>query len=263
MPDFFCRYGFLRTASLLFLSVLVATGWRCDDVWAGEPKAPDCLPFVGERMDFNVGWEFINAGMATMQVKSDAADAYRIDTFARTNKFFDIFKKVRDTITSEGVCRRKKMQSTLFDITQNEHTYHSKKSARFLWRENRVTYTQNDKTDAYDVPAGHLNAIDAFFTVRVIPLKVGDVVRVPVFDSRKKYKVEVHVLKKVRMRAPWGDLVDCIVIEPKLKTEAIFSSKGKITIWLTDDARHIPLKMTAQIRFGHIVARLVGYSKAP
>lgn len=260
MRDSFFRYG--RGFLLFVLALSTFIGGRCDDAWA-DPAGVSCLPFVGERMDFNVNWEFINAGTATMQVKSAGLDAYRIDTFAKTNKFLDMFKKVRDRITSEGVCRERRMQSTLFEVEQNEGTYHAKKNARFLWRENRVTYMQNGKATDYKIPAGHLNAIDAFLAVRAMPLKVGSVVRVPIFDSRKKYMVEVHVLKRVQMRAPWNEVVNCIVIEPKLKTETIFSKKGKVMIWLTDDAHHIPLKMTAQIRFGQIVAWLTHYSRVP
>ncbi|HKJ83465.1 MAG TPA: DUF3108 domain-containing protein [Mariprofundaceae bacterium] len=253
--------GARRLFPALVAGLLLVAGQCAPAVAASAVSG--CLPFVGERMQFSVGWEFIDAGLATMHVKASGADGYRIDTFARTNAFFDLFKKVRDTITSEGVCRGKRMQSTLFEIEQNEHTYHSKKSIRFLWRENRVSYTQSGKTDIYEVKSGHLNAIDAFLAVRSMPLKVGDIVRVPVFDSRKKYLVEVHVLKKVRMSAPWGKSVESIIIEPKLKTETIFSSKGKVMIWLTNDARHVPLRMTAKIRFGRIVARLIDYSKVP
>ncbi|MFQ5582525.1 MAG: DUF3108 domain-containing protein [Mariprofundaceae bacterium] len=223
------------------------------------PARQACVPYIGEQLNFAVGWEFINAGSATMNIRAKAEGGYQIHTFARTNKFFDMFKKVRDTIVSEGLCRQGKMQSTVFDIEQHENKYHAKKQARFLWRKNQVTYTQHDHTDVYDVPAGHLNVLDAFLTVRNITLVKGQTVKVPIFDSRKTYEIHVNVLGKEQLRAPWGDFVDCLVIEPKLMTEGIFSSKGKVKLWLTDDERHIPLKMTAKIKFGRIIARLQQY----
>jgi len=222
-----------------------------------------CMPFAGERMRFNVGWEFINAGTAHMRVMSDGAH-YRIDTEARSNKLLDVFHKVRDRIVSEGECRGDRLQSTRFDVTQNEGRYHARKTVRFLWRKHQVVRTKKGKTETFDVPAGHLNALDAFFAVRKMRLTPGSVVRVPMFDSRKQYEVVVRVLGRKTMRAPWGERVQTIEIEPKLKTKGIFSSKGKVRIWLTDDARHIPLKMAARIKFGHIVARLTEYrSESP
>jgi len=239
-------------ALLTLIWLLPVSGWAQNTVG-------HCMPFTGERMLFSVGWEFINAGTADMRIKN-TTNGYRIITSSKSYRVFDLFHKVRDTITSEGVCRSGNMQSTLFDVVQNEGRYHSKKQIRFLWEKGTVTHTQNGKTDSYNVPAGHLNAIDAFFAVRKMNLSPGIMVRVPLFDSRKQYMLEVSVLKTQRLMAPWGKSVECLVIEPKLKTKGIFSSKGKVKVWLTNDARHIPLKMVAKIKFGHIVARLRQYS---
>jgi len=226
---------------------------------AKATTAEQCMPFGGERMLFNVGWEFINAGTADMRIESTEG-GYRVISYANSNEFVDMFKKVRDTIISEGDCVDGKLQSTRFGVEQNEGTYHSTKDVRFLWRKGKATHTQNNKTDSYDVAAGHLNAIDAFFRVRKMDLKPGMKIRIPIFDSRKKYEVVVDVIKRQKMFSPWGKPVDTLVIIPRLKTEGIFSSKGTIKLWLTDDARHIPIKMTAKIKFGRIVATLSEYS---
>jgi len=221
------------------------------------PKSP--FPFHGESMKFSVGWEFVNAGTASMHFSNQGDEGYRIDTDARTNSFFDMFKKVRDTITSEGVFVEGKPQSTLFALDQNERKYHAKKRTDFLWKENKVNYTQNGKTDSYKVPAGHLNVMDAFFLTRTLTVEEGKVLKIPVFDSRKKYEIEIRLLKKEMLRAPWGKLVECLVIEPKLKSEGIFTSVGTMKVWLTNDERRIPLKMTAKIKIGRIIARLTSY----
>ncbi len=221
-----------------------------------------CMPFVGERMLFDVGWEFINAGTATMDV-TGTPEAWKIDSLARTNRFFDLFKKVRDTIHAEGVCADGRMQSTLFAIEQHERRYHAKKRAEFDWRHGRVRYTKDGKTEDFEVPAGYLHVLDAFFATRARNLKPGDVLKFPVFDSRKKYEVIVHVQPKLKRKVhlPWGGFADCLVLEPRLKTEGIFSSVGTIRIWVTNDRWHIPVRMTAAIKIGHIVATLREYRR--
>ncbi len=222
-----------------------------------------CLPYVGESMTFSVGWEFVNAGSAILNYSPMGENGYRIHTLAKTNKFFDLFKKVRDTIISEGVCVDGKLQSTRFDLNQHENRYRANKKTEFLWKENKVRYTQNNRTDIYDVPAGHLNVMDAFTKVRMLDLKPGDVIHIPVFDSRKSYDVIINVSnKKQKVRMPSGKMVECLIIEPKLKTAGVFSSKGSIKIWMTNDHRHIPLKMTAKIKIGRIIARLINYRGA-
>jgi len=224
--------------------------------------AQDCMPYAGESLTFSVGWEFINAGRATMHVSTPEQNKYTIQTFARTNKILDIFKKVRDTITSQGICIDNHMQSTNFDLEQHERKYHAVKKTRFDWQHDQVFYTQNNKTDTYKVKAGHLNVMDAFFLVRNQPLEAGQTLSIPVFDSRKTYEVVVHVDKKTKkLHTPWGEYIDCILVEPKLKTAGVFSSKGKMKIWMTNDERHIPIKLVAKIKIGHIVATLVDYKE--
>ncbi len=248
--------GISLTAHLLMLALLClfpVSGWA-------QGATGDCMPFAGERMSFSIDWEFINAGIADMRV-DHTADGYRIITRSKSNRVLDMFHKVRDIITSEGICRNGSIQSTRFALVQNEGRYHSRKQVRFLWSKGIVTHTQNGQTDFYDVSAGHLNAVDAFFAVRTMKLSPGAIVHVPLFDSRKQYLLEVAVLKTTeRLMAPWGKRVECLVIEPRLETRGIFSSKGKVKVWLTNDARHIPLKMVARIKFGHIVARLRKYT---
>jgi len=223
--------------------------------------APSCIPYMGETLHFSVGWEFVNAGSATLSYSPISENGYRVHTLAKTNKFFDMFKKVRDTIVSEGLCLNDKMQSTRFDLDQHENRYNSNKKTEFLWKENKVKYTQNNHTDTYDVPAGHLNVIDAFTYVRTLDLKPGDKIHVPVFDQRKTYDIVIYVSKKKQvLKMPSGEKVECLIVEPKLKTAGVFSSKGTIKVWMTNDSRHVPLKMTAKIKIGRIIARLTGYT---
>ncbi|MDX8409850.1 MAG: DUF3108 domain-containing protein [Mariprofundales bacterium] len=232
-------------------------------VGALQAHAVSCIPFVGERLAFDVNWEFINGGSATLSYQAVGKDGYRIVTKARTNRVLDLFKKVRDTITAEAVCIDGKQQSVSFVLDQHENRYRGHKETRFRWREGEVDYRQNGKTDVYPVPAGHLSVMDAFTRVRQLVLTPGSTIRLPVFDSRKRYEIEVTVSDKTKLlRAPWGERVECLVVTPHLLTAGIFSSKGTITIWMTNDARHIPIKMRAKIRIGHILAHLTDYRGA-
>ncbi|OIP98568.1 MAG: hypothetical protein AUK35_10845 [Zetaproteobacteria bacterium CG2_30_46_52] len=221
----------------------------------------DCFPFVGEKMKFDVDWEFVNAGTAEVNITAEGQDGYKVHNFARTNRFLDIFKKVRDTIVSEGICLDKTMQSTVFTADQKERSYSSTKEALYLWQEGKVKYTKKGRVRIYDVPKGHLNVLDAFYLTRMAPPSKDTPISIPVFDSGEKYDLVVKWVKEAKLQAPWGELVNCIVIEPELKTEGVFTSVGKVQVWLTDDERRIPLKITAKIKIGSIVVDLTSYSK--
>ncbi|OIO71431.1 MAG: DUF3108 domain-containing protein [Zetaproteobacteria bacterium CG_4_9_14_3_um_filter_49_83] len=240
------------------LLLLLCMGIWQNSAWAVSPHR--CFPFGGERLSFDVGWEFVNAGTAILQATTPSVDTYQVSTQANTNKVLDIFKKIRDSIDSSGVCIDQHMQSTLFALNQHERSYHAVKTTVFDWQNNLVHYTQNNKTDDYKVPAGHLNVMDAFFRVRGLDLKPGQTVTIPIFDSRKTYELIVTVEDQtVKLIAPWGNMVECIVVEPKLKTAGIFSSAGTIKLWMTNDDRHIPLQLSAKIKIGRIMGYLTDY----
>ncbi len=241
------RYG------TFFIVFLLST-----PTWAATS---DCFPFVGEHYKYDVGWEFINAGTAEVNITQQGDNGYQVHNFARTNGFFDMFKKVRDTLVSEGICLGDKMQSTLFWTDQLEKGKHTKKRIEYLWQENKVKYQNNEKKLTFDVKAGHLSVLDAFYLTRLHPPTKDHPISIPVFDSEKKYDVIVKLLKHQKITGLDGKRIDCLVIQPELKTEGVFTSVGVIKIWLTNDARRIPLKITAKIKIGRIVVRLTEYSK--
>jgi len=66
-----------------------------------------------------------------------------------------------------------------------------------------------------------------------------------------------------RVKVPAGEF-DCLVVEPVLEGEGLFQHEGKLTIWMTDDARKMPVLMKTKVKVGSIDASLREYrSGAP
>ena len=66
-------------------------------------------------------------------------------------------------------------------------------------------------------------------------------------------KVISHNREKIKIS---GKKYKTIIIEPDLQDAGLFMQKGRVLIWLTDDERHIPVKMRSEISVGSIVAEL-------
>ena len=227
-----------------------------------EENQRSCFPYAGEKMKFSVNWEFVNAGYADVNITAIGEDGYRIHNFAYTNSFFDMFRKVRDTLISEGVCHNGHMQSTLFEADQAEQTYAAKKHVEYWWQKDKVNYVKNGVPTIFDVQAGHLNVLDAFYLTRQnLPTKKNPL-SIPLFDSADKYDVTVKFLKREMIKGPDNRLVKAVVVQPELKTEGVFTSVGIIKIWISDDERRVPLKIQAKIKIGHVIIRLIEYSKS-
>ncbi len=65
------------------------------------------------------------------------------------------------------------------------------------------------------------------------------------------------MLRKEKVGVPAGEF-DTIVVKPLMKSEGIFSRKGEIYIWLTDDERRIPVMLKTKVKIGSVNATLVG-----
>jgi len=48
-----------------------------------------------------------------------------------------------------------------------------------------------------------------------------------------------------------------ILVEPIMREEGIFSAKGSILVWLTDDKRRIPVRMSSKVLIGSVTVDLI------
>jgi hypothetical protein len=107
------------------------------------------------------------------------------------------------------------------------------------------------------ITEGTLDALAAFHFVRRQPLVVGTSLYVEVFDSKKLYRMEVQVLKREEIETPLGAF-KTLLIRPVMLSEGIFSRKGDVLIWITDDEKRIPLMLRSKVKIGSVTATLTG-----
>ncbi len=215
-------------------------------------------PGIPERLKYNIYWLGIRAGNASFEV-TDTPEGISITTLAESARFISIFYKVKDFAksilkhdgypltyilkTSEG--RHKKDKSVFFE---------SGPSGKFrkIYYNNRLNNTKmeiNLEKQVYDPLSG-------FYEIRKRPLQPGISEYLNIFDSKKLWNVEVQVLGKEYIKVPAGNF-DTIIIKPLLSSEGIFSKKGEMHIWLTNDEKRIPVMVKSKIKIGNFVAKLV------
>ena len=86
--------------------------------------------------------------------------------------------------------------------------------------------------------------------------------RLPVFDNGKRYELGIRFVERDRLDlpAPLGRKVPVVVVEPQLlEGTGLFVKKGRLKIWLTDDARRIPVRMRSKVAVGSVSADLEAY----
>ena len=104
---------------------------------------------------------------------------------------------------------------------------------------------------AFPIPPGVQDALSSFYFTRTQALPLGGSVYFDYHSSRRSQPLEVRVLGRERVKTPAGTF-DCVAIEPMLKAGGIFSNKGRLVIWLTDDERRMPVQMRSKVSIGSV-----------
>ncbi|MFH2036074.1 MAG: DUF3108 domain-containing protein, partial [Candidatus Zixiibacteriota bacterium] len=210
----------------------------------------------GEKLTFDIGYGFINAGTATLEVvdliEYNERPCHQIVTTARSNKFFSSFYKVEDRV--ESLIDAIGIFSWRFEKNLSEGSYRSVKVCEFDQENNLVHY--EDST--YDVGRYVQDALSAMYYVRTQDLNVGVSIFIDNFTDGKHYPLEVKVLKKETINIKAGKF-DCLVVEPLLQSSGIFQHEERLTVWLTDDRLKLPVLMKSRVLVGSISAELTDY----
>lgn len=110
-----------------------------------------------------------------------------------------------------------------------------------------------------------LDVLSAFFVTRVRGVPEGGQLALPVFDNGKRYVLGVRYAGRevLDLPSPLGDRTRTMVVEPQLvEGSGLFvSEKGaRLRIWLTDDARRIPVRLRAKVAIGSVSVDLESYT---
>ncbi|MDD5627872.1 MAG: DUF3108 domain-containing protein [Elusimicrobia bacterium] len=220
------------------------------------------LTVYPEQLEYDVSWGFVAVGRATLGVRQilrfNGEPAYHVVSEARSNGFCDTFYKVRDLneswmdardITSFGYA--KKLREGRF--FRDEWVLYDKPAGRFLSK-------KTDRDGAFTWSAGTIpvqvqDILSSLYYVRSQELVPGAEVVIDV-NTKRTWPMVVRVLRRETVKTRAGTF-PCLVVEPALRDEGIFIQKGRrLQIWLTEDARKTPVRMSVEVFFGHITASL-------
>ncbi len=223
----------------------------------------------GEDLTFAIKWGVVTGGYATLGIPSvdqiGDQKAYHILSEARSTGVVETFYKVRDrneawldTAEPRTLRYSKKISEGKYKVTE---TVELDQAARTF----HMTEVRHDKNDAKeekkgDIPANVLDILSSLYYIRSQPLEVGKEFTVDVHSGSKTFPLLVKVKKLETVKVKAGKFL-CYRVEPVLREQGIFISKGKkLEVWMTADASHMPVLMRSEIFIGHVSAELVKHT---
>lgn len=253
----------------LGVGIAVAQPNGANGVAATKPAAAS-LPFAaGETLTYEGKLNKIIRGISVAELtftvgETTEGNDFIINAEARSKGTllklfrFSFLQKIDTTIERDGFYAQKTVK---LDV-QKDRVRNSE--ALFDYTERRVTYVETDPKEpmrpprriASDLESEAHDLVSAIYSLRLRPMKVGDAFMVPVSDSGLVYYVPVRVTGREQQKTIFGK-VWCFKVEPQVfGPERMIEREGSMEIWITDDARRIPVRSRVKSNFGTIEIRL-------
>jgi len=221
------------------------------------------IPFApGETLRFQLKWEVIPAGEATLQVlplsETDGIPSFHFVMTAESNSFVDVFYKVRDRV--ESFTDTEVTRSLHYQNKQREGGTKRDIVVRFDWDKGEAQYSNGDKkTPPVSIRPGAFDPLGIFYYLRTLSFDETTAIERPVTDGKKCVSGRGNIIRRETITVPAGTF-ETFLIEPELKDiGGVFkkSKDAKIQLWVTTDERHLPVKIESKVVIGSFTGELV------
>lgn len=211
----------------------------------------------GETLDYNLTWLHITGGRlrTTIALVPNDPTRVRITFIARSSSSFAFIFKVRDQI--ESIVSRADLSTLRYEKHLNERG-RIKDDTTIIDERRRIATRRrpNHETQEIIVPKPVFDPLSLLYHLRELDLTPGKTHRFAVIADGKIYTLEANVTRRQRLETPAGTF-NTVVVEPKMQGGGVFRDEdATLTIWYTDDARHIPVRIRSEVKLGPINATL-------
>ncbi len=255
--------GVVKTLTAIFVSLVAVAGMT----WANDT---DSVPFaVGEKLTYQVFWGPFVVGRATLEVTAiepiDGHNCYHLVAKAKTSGLIDLLFPVDSTAESwldcDGLFSRRYRE----DRTEGKRHRNTESHYDYAGKETVITNCLNGKQRRVPLDQPVQDVVSSLYVVRTKKLLLDSDQIFAINADTSTYNVIIHPdERKLIWVKPFGD-VQALRIEPSPTLSVVSANNGRMWFWISDDARHLPLLVNSDLKFGS--AKLVLFSvvtgKAP
>src|SRR5439155_1899853 len=211
---------------------------------------------AGETLDYELTWIGVAGGGLRMTIGPQPQDPahFKITSVAQSSSSFAFLFKVRDQITS--IVNADDFSTVRYEKHLNERGRYKDDITTIDEKRKVATRRRpNHDSDVVPVPKPVFDPLSLVFHLRDLPLQPGTVERFTVFADGKVYTLEAKITRRETLQTPTGSF-KTVVVEPKMLAGGLFRDEGDLTIWYSDDPRHVPVQIQTDLKVGAITATL-------
>ncbi len=216
----------------------------------------------GEFITYNVFYSvigiYLNAGTATFSTTLENLNnkpVYHVVGQGRSNSSYDWIFKVRDKY--ETYFDTANLQPLKFIRNVDEGGYKKNENITF----NQQTNTAITTSGVFKVPNCIQDVLSAVYYARNIDFdkyRTDDKIPFSMFLDNEVYSLYIRYLGKETIKTRYGKF-RAIKFRPLLVKGTLFSGGEKMTVWVSDDNNHIPLRIESPIVVGSVKVDMMQY----
>ncbi len=243
-----------RVPALLLCLCALAPAFAPQTAFTDAGARAIIAPAGGSVLHYGAEWRMMRAGEARLALTapSESLGRYQADLELRTTGVVASLYKVDNTYSAlfdEQFCAG----STLM------LTRESKKR-----RETRVTFNQPPGKASYlerdlvkdeivstrdiDVPPCVHDVLAGLVRLRALAPEPGQTVQWPLSDGKKSVLARITAMRRETVKTHAGEH-RTLRYEAFLFNDVLYRRKGRLFVWLTDDARRLPVQIRIQLPF--------------
>lgn len=221
---------------------------------AAPRTSPADYPFaVGERLEYAAKLGILKLGEASLHVVGIESvrgePSFRFRFVLEGGNF--LFR-IKNTLESWTTVSGFKSLRFVNDNTENDRT----RLREYEIFPDSGFYRQAGRPEPQPTPASPLDNAAMLYFVRSTDFQVGRTYRFDNYFEKEKNPLLVRVLKREKMDLPDGTSVECLVLNPVIDDRGMFADRAEARLWITDDARRLPVQIRSKYPFGTVTLRL-------
>lgn len=242
-----------------FLLVLISIQLNADNDFCGIKNT--CFS-SGERITlkvfYNVVGLYVDAGTATFSAQLEnfnGKPVYHAVGEGFSNSSYDWIFKVRDRY--ESYIDTATLKPYRFIRNVDEGGYKKYENASFNHEAKSVVTTKG----VFKTPDCIQDVISAVYYARNINFdqyKPEDKINVSLFLDDEVHNIYIRYLGKETIKTRYGKFRS-IKFKPLLIKGTMFEGGEKMTVWVSDDPNHLPLRIESPIVVGNVKVDMMGY----
>ena len=219
----------------------------------GDGVSPGPSP-TAETLHYDVEWRLITAGKAELHIEPER-DSNRNGWEAKVHlESAGLVSRLYKLDDHYSVALEKQFCAVSSSLDAFEGKKHHDTKVTYDSQKGHATYVERDVfknttvSKETPIPSCVSDVIGGLYKLRTMHVEPGQSITIPTSDGKKTAQVRIEAQEREQISTGLGSF-KTIRYEAFLFNGVIYARKASMLVWLTDDARRLPVRIRARMSF--------------